>query len=68
MGRATEGATVEAYRLVASTGRPVRVATLVRLADGSVIRFTERMGRREALRNAELQLQLAARRSGEAGG
>jgi len=43
---------VETYTLRAGTGRKIRRATRVVLPDGRVISFTERLSRREALRQA----------------
>lgn len=43
---------VSTYQLVASNGRPIRKATKVTFADGREVRFTERMSKREALRQA----------------
>jgi hypothetical protein len=57
----TETATVEDYTIYTATGRRVRTATKVTFADGEVIRFTERMGKREALRQAEAELIRQAR-------
>ena len=49
----TQTGTVEVYTLIAATGRKIRQATLVRFSDGSVVHFTEKMSKREALRQAE---------------
>jgi hypothetical protein len=38
------------YRLVASNGKHIRNATAVKMPDGSVIRFTEKMTKREAIK------------------
>jgi hypothetical protein len=44
---------VETYDLIAdATGRRIRKATRVVMPDGQVISFTERLGKREALRQA----------------
>jgi hypothetical protein len=48
-------ATVSTYQLIASNGRPIRQATQVTYSDGAVVRFTEKMSKREALRQAEAQ-------------
>ena len=48
-------ATVETYKLYAGSGRYVRQATQVVYSDGSVIRFMEKMSKREAVRQAEMQ-------------
>jgi hypothetical protein len=48
----TATATVESYNLQASNGRHIRTATRVRFADGRVVSFTEKMSKREALRQA----------------
>lgn len=44
--------TVSTYRLTASNGRHIRIATMVTLADGRVVRFMEKMSKREAIRQA----------------
>jgi hypothetical protein len=41
---------VETYDLTAPNGRHIRKATQVRLPDGRVVRFIERVPRREAIR------------------
>ncbi len=51
----TTGAKVETYQLTAPNGRHIRIATRVILASGEAIAFTERMTKRDALRNAELE-------------
>jgi len=43
---------VTTYQLVASNGRPIRKATKVTFADGREVRFTERLSKREAIRQA----------------
>jgi len=43
---------VETYRLTTRSGRHIRKATKVVFPDGYEIRFTERMSKREALRQA----------------
>lgn len=45
--------TVETYKMFASNGRYIRQATLVRYSDGTEVRFTEKMSKREALKQAE---------------
>ena len=58
----TAAPTVETYQLVAGNGRPIRKATRVRFADGRVVSFIERLSKREAVRQAQLELdRLAAR-------
>ena len=47
---------VETYQLLASNGRPIRKATRVVMENGRVIRWTERISKREALRTAILVL------------
>lgn len=44
--------TVETYTLTASNGRHIRKATKVVFPSGYEIKFMERMGKREALRQA----------------
>ena len=44
------------YALVSQNGRRIRTATQVTLADGGVIRFTEKLSKREAMRNAQHQV------------
>lgn len=46
--------TVETYRLVTTTGRHIRMATRVTFADGLVVKFMDKMGNKEAIRQAEL--------------
>lgn len=46
-------ATVQTYRLQASNGRHIRIATKVVFADGFVVRFIERMPKGAAIRQAE---------------
>ena len=48
----SKGAKVETYRLVASNGRHIRLATKVTLADGRVVKFMERMPKRAAIAQA----------------
>ena len=52
---ATGRAEVRTYQMVAGNGRPIRKATMVVLADGTEYRFTEKMGKREAMRQVMLQ-------------
>lgn len=47
---------VEDYKLKASNGRHIRIATAVTFPSGRTIRFTERMGKREAIRQAAAML------------
>ena len=49
--------TVSNYQLLAGNGRPIRIATQVTY-QGQTIQFTERMSKREAIRNAAFQLAL----------
>jgi hypothetical protein len=49
-------AKVETYRLTASNGRHIRMATRVVLEDGQVINFTEKMSNRRAIQQAEFEL------------
>ena len=41
--------------MVTGNGRPIRKATMVVLADGTEYRFTEKMGKKEAMRQVMLQ-------------
>jgi hypothetical protein len=43
------------YNLKASNGKHIRKATMVTFEDGTVIRFTEKMSKAEAIRQAEIQ-------------
>jgi hypothetical protein len=45
---------VETYALKASNGRHIRMATRVIMADGRVIKFIDKMGKAEAIRQAEM--------------
>ena len=45
------------YNLTTSTGQHIRKATMVVLDDGREIRFTEKMSKRAAIRNAKYQLE-----------
>jgi hypothetical protein len=47
---------VENYTLTTAAGRKIRTATKVTLPCGRVIRFTELLSKREAVRQAEYQL------------
>ncbi len=49
-------ATVNTYTLQTSTGRHIRKATEVIFEDGQSIRFTEKMSKAEAIRQAECQM------------
>jgi hypothetical protein len=51
----------ETYTLTASNGRKIRTATQVVLSNGRVIRFTERLTKREAIKCAQYQLEREAR-------
>lgn len=54
------GFKVEDYNLRVRNGRHIRVATMVTLPSGEVVRFLERMGKREAIAQAEASLTDAA--------
>jgi hypothetical protein len=58
---------VETYRLVAMNGRHIRQATKVTMPNGEVIRFTEKLSKREAIRQATIQQQLSGDRAWSAG-
>ncbi len=45
-------ADVSTYKLKASNGRHIRLATAVTFPDGRVVRFIDRLGKREAIRQA----------------
>ena len=47
---------VKPYALCAANGRRIRVATEVTLPSGGVVRFMERMGKREAIAQVEASL------------
>jgi hypothetical protein len=49
---------VETYDLTARNGRRIRKATQVRLSDGRVVRFIERVSRREAIRYVQDSIRL----------
>lgn len=50
-------AKVETYELKTATGKHIRKATKVTLDNGTVIKFTERMSKRDALKQAEYQIK-----------
>lgn len=52
MIKTNTAARVETYKLTASGGKHIRTATKVTFANGRVIEFTERISKREALRQA----------------
>ena len=62
----TQTPRVSGYVLRSPNGRKIRAATMVTFADSTEVRFTERMGKREALRQAEVQ-QSAVRQAIQAG-
>ena len=47
---------VKTYRLVASNGRHIRMATKVILPDGSEIKFLDKLSHREAIEQAKLEM------------
>jgi hypothetical protein len=49
---------VETYDLTAASGHHIRKATQVRLPDGRVVRFIERVPRREAIRYVQDSIRL----------
>lgn len=49
------GYTVETYQLRAANGRPIRQATKVTCPDGTVIRFTEKVSKAQAIEQAKYQ-------------
>lgn len=49
---------VENYRLLAANGNPIRIATKVVFPGGYEIRFIEKMGKKEAIRQAKNLLAL----------
>lgn len=49
--------TVSNYNLQTSSGKHIRVATQVTLPNGQVIRFAEKLTRKEAIRNAQAQIE-----------
>lgn len=57
-----ETPTVKTYQLTAGNGRPIRNATKVVLPDGREIAFTERMSKRDVLKQA-LERDATANRS-----
>jgi len=52
----TETMTIETYRQIASNGRHIRMATKVTLEGGRVIKFDEKMSKKEAVRQVGLCL------------
>lgn len=48
---------IENYNLKASNGCHIRVATKVIFQNGDEIKFTEKMTKREAIKNAEYQMR-----------
>jgi hypothetical protein len=46
---------VELFRMVAANGRHIRMATKVTFADGTVVKFMERLPKGEAVRQAMQQ-------------
>ena len=54
----TQTPEVRNYSLLAANGRKIRTATMVVFVDGTEVRFTERMSKREALRQATTQRPL----------
>lgn len=59
----TDNPTVETYSLKAGngSGRHVRTATLVRFADGEIVRFMERLPKGVAIRQAIAERERQAR-------
>jgi len=53
----TKIAKIENYNLKTSNGRHIRVATKVVFQNGHEIKFTEKMTKREAIKNAEYQIR-----------
>jgi hypothetical protein len=53
----TRAIEVETYDLRTASNRPIRKATRVLFADGTVIAFTERLSKREAIRQADIERQ-----------
>lgn len=45
---------VTSYRLTAANGRHIRMATKIILNDGKEVRFLEKLSRREAIRQLQL--------------
>jgi hypothetical protein len=52
LAAAVANSNVETYLMRTASGRPIRQATLVRFDNGRVVQFTERMSKREAVRQA----------------
>jgi hypothetical protein len=50
----TNGYTVTNFKMQTATGRRVRTATSVECPDGTTINFMEKLGKRDAIRQAEL--------------
>jgi hypothetical protein len=48
---------VQNYTLKAANGKHIRIATKVILPNGEEIKFTEKMSKKEALRNVEYELK-----------
>jgi hypothetical protein len=51
---------VVTYSLKSKEGKHIRMATMVICDDGQVIRFTEKMSKRNAMRQAAFQKQYAS--------
>lgn len=51
----TQTPEVKNYSLFAANGRKIRTATMVVFVDGTELRFTERMSKREALKQVAAQ-------------
>ena len=49
---------VETYNLKTRKGKHIRKATMVIFPDGKVIRFIEKMGKKEAIRQAQKQREI----------
>lgn len=49
---------VETYNLKTKNGKHIRKATMVIFPDGITIRFMEKMGKREAIRQAQEQRKI----------
>jgi hypothetical protein len=48
----TQQPTASNYHLTASNGRHIRTATMVTFPDGRVVRFMEKMSKRDAIKQA----------------
>jgi hypothetical protein len=57
----TTGTKVETYNLTARNGCHIRMATKVVFADGREVKFLDRMGKAEAIRQAEMHLAREAK-------